>query len=51
MIISDTQHLTVSQNRVEETVTLWNEMPDQLPSHDGLCHLIESVSEFESELT
>ena len=39
------------QNRVEETVTLWNEMPDQLPSHDGLCHLIESVSEFESDLT
>ena len=39
------------QNRVEQTVTLWNEMPDQLPNHDGLCHLIESVSEFESDLT
>lgn len=39
------------QNRVEETVALWDEMPDPPPGHDGLCHLIESVSEFESELT
>ncbi len=46
--LSDLQQL---QRRVEETVARWKDMPDQPPGHDGLCHLIESVSEFESELT
>ncbi len=39
------------QSRVEKAVARWETMPDKPPSHDSLCHLIDSVAQAEGNLT
>ena len=39
------------QGRVEEAVALWDTLPDRPPDHDSLCHLIDSVAQFDERLT
>ena len=39
------------QMRMEEAIDLWKNMPDRLPDHESLCHLIDAVAEGEGDLT
>lgn len=39
------------QVRVEEAIDLWETMPDRLPDHESLCHLIDAVTKAEGNLT
>lgn len=43
--------LTRLQYRVEEAIARWQRMPDRLPDHGSLCHLIDTVAEAERGLT
>jgi DNA-binding transcriptional MerR regulator len=39
------------QRRVEAAIAKWETMPDRLPDHESLCHLIDSVGGTEVNLT
>ncbi len=43
--------LTRLQHRVEDAIARWQSMPDRLPDHDSLCHLIDMVAAAEGDLT
>lgn len=45
------QELNALQSRIESAVEMWETMPDQQPSHESLCHLIDAVAENGSKLT
>ena len=45
------QELNALQSRIESAVEMWETMPDQLPSHESLCHLIDAVAEMGGKLT
>ena len=45
------QELNALQSRIEVAVEMWETMPDQPPSPESLCHLIDAVAENGSELT
>lgn len=39
------------QARVDDAVSLWESMPDRLPDHQSLCHLIDTVAAGSGDLT
>jgi DNA-binding transcriptional MerR regulator len=43
--------LTELQQRMESAISRWARMPDQLPDHRSLCHLIDIVAEADPLLT
>lgn len=43
--------LTRLQHRVEDAIARWQSMPDRLPDHDNLCHLIDTVAAADADLT
>ncbi len=44
------QELNALQSRIESAVDVWESMPDQLPSHESLCHLIDAVAEMGGDI-
>lgn len=43
--------LTSLQQRMESAIDCWSRMPDRLPDHRSLCHLIDMVAEADPLLT
>ncbi len=42
--------LNALQSRIESAVEVWETMPDQPPSHESLCRLIDSVAEMRVDI-
>lgn len=45
--LQDLMHL---QRRIDQAVARWDTLPDQPPSHESLCHLIDTVAEADGDL-
>lgn len=45
------EQLQELQRRIEDAVAVWETLPDRRPTHDSLCHLIDTIADSEAPLT